>query len=216
MADPYALHADGTAVDPAAFREAALADASLAEDLKKDERASRVLASGDDAALQELLKEVHQVCLEEGDGDWRSEGGHGERERERERSNCRPLPFFFVCLLLVCSLAPSTNKKIHLRRSPAAPRKSPGRCPSAQSTRSELQPRCPGWFGERETKRKDVFSLDENENRHTKGKRYFRKQIHRDTAQLYAQLAEAGLQYGPAFRLLRNVHVPEEAMKAGK
>jgi len=35
----------------------------------------------------------------------------------------------------------------------------------------------------------------------------------RDTAQLYAQLAEAGLQYGPAFRLLRNVHVPEEAMK---
>ena len=59
--DPYALHADGTAVDPQAFRAAALADASLAEDLKKDERASRVLASRDDAALQELLKEVHQV-----------------------------------------------------------------------------------------------------------------------------------------------------------
>lgn len=38
----------------------------------------------------------------------------------------------------------------------------------------------------------------------------------RDTAQLYAQLAEAGLQYGPAFRLLRNVHVPEEAMKAAE
>ena len=38
----------------------------------------------------------------------------------------------------------------------------------------------------------------------------------RDTAQLYAQLAEAGLQYGPAFRLLRNVHVPEEAMKASE
>ena len=59
--DPYALHADGTAVDPRAFREAALADAALAEDLKGDARASRVLASGDDAALQELLKEVHQV-----------------------------------------------------------------------------------------------------------------------------------------------------------
>ena len=59
--DPYALHADGTAVDPRLFREAALADASLAKDLRKDERASGVLASGDDAALQELLKEVHHV-----------------------------------------------------------------------------------------------------------------------------------------------------------
>ena len=42
------------------------------------------------------------------------------------------------------------------------------------------------------------------------------KNSYRDTAQLYAQLAEAGLQYGPAFRLLRNVHVPEEAMKASE
>ncbi|GAX85595.1 hypothetical protein CEUSTIGMA_g13010.t1 [Chlamydomonas eustigma] len=33
--------------------------------------------------------------------------------------------------------------------------------------------------------------------------------IPRDTVQLYKQLSEAGLQYGPAFRLLRNVHVPE-------
>lgn len=30
-----------------------------------------------------------------------------------------------------------------------------------------------------------------------------------DTVQLYQQLAASGLQYGPAFRLLRNVHVPE-------
>lgn len=33
----------------------------------------------------------------------------------------------------------------------------------------------------------------------------------RDTVQLYKQLADAGLQYGPAFRLLRNVHVPDQA-----
>lgn len=32
---------------------------------------------------------------------------------------------------------------------------------------------------------------------------------HRDTVQLYEQLYESGLQYGPAFRLLRNVHVPD-------
>jgi len=32
--------------------------------------------------------------------------------------------------------------------------------------------------------------------------------VPRDTVQLYAQMAASGLQYGPAFRLLRNVHVP--------
>lgn len=36
-----------------------------------------------------------------------------------------------------------------------------------------------------------------------------RAQVPRDTVQLYAQLAQSGLQYGPAFRLLRNVHVPD-------
>lgn len=35
--------------------------------------------------------------------------------------------------------------------------------------------------------------------------------VPRDTVQLYAQLRESGLQYGPAFRLLRNVHVPDIA-----
>ncbi|KAL3135139.1 hypothetical protein ABBQ32_008074 [Trebouxia sp. C0010 RCD-2024] len=33
--------------------------------------------------------------------------------------------------------------------------------------------------------------------------------VPRDTVQLYEQLYESGLQYGPAFRLLRNVHVPD-------
>jgi hypothetical protein len=32
--------------------------------------------------------------------------------------------------------------------------------------------------------------------------------VPRDTVQLYEQLRESGLQYGPAFRLLRNVHTP--------
>ena len=34
--------------------------------------------------------------------------------------------------------------------------------------------------------------------------------VPRDTVQLYEQMREAGLEYGPSFRLLRNVHVPEE------
>jgi len=33
--------------------------------------------------------------------------------------------------------------------------------------------------------------------------------VPRDTVQLYAQLRESGLEYGPAFRLLRNVHTPD-------
>ena len=36
--------------------------------------------------------------------------------------------------------------------------------------------------------------------------------VPRDTVQLYEQMREAGLEYGPAFRLLRNVHVPESVM----
>ena len=81
--DPFALHADGSAVDPRAFRAAALADASLAGDLEKDERASSVLASGDDAALQELLKEVHQVRCSVYDGSWRERG----KETGKEAAN---------------------------------------------------------------------------------------------------------------------------------
>ena len=91
--DPYALHADGTAVDPRLFREAALADAALADDLRKDERASRVLASRDDAALQELLKEVDHVRFllrrekegGEGWGDDGSGGGWARQKRIEER-----------------------------------------------------------------------------------------------------------------------------------
>lgn len=33
--------------------------------------------------------------------------------------------------------------------------------------------------------------------------------VPRDTVQIYQQLYDSGLQYGPAFRLLRNVHVPD-------
>jgi hypothetical protein len=38
--------------------------------------------------------------------------------------------------------------------------------------------------------------------------------VPRDIVQLYQQLHASGLQYGPAFRLLRNVHVPDTAPAA--
>eukprot|EP00210_Caulerpa_lentillifera_P004229 g4034.t1 len=33
--------------------------------------------------------------------------------------------------------------------------------------------------------------------------------VPKDTVQLYKQMHDIGLQYGPSFRLLRNVHVPD-------
>lgn len=33
--------------------------------------------------------------------------------------------------------------------------------------------------------------------------------VPRSTVQVYEQLFECGLEYGPAFRLLRNIHVPD-------
>ena len=59
--DPFALHPDGSAVDPAAFRDAALADAAICRDLASDPDTRAVLESGDDGALQELLKAVFVV-----------------------------------------------------------------------------------------------------------------------------------------------------------
>eukprot|EP00873_Tetraselmis_striata_P015957 jgi/Tetstr1/436221/TSEL_025066.t1 len=38
--------------------------------------------------------------------------------------------------------------------------------------------------------------------------------VPRDTVTIYERLHESGLQYGPAFRLLRNVHVPDDADNA--
>lgn len=60
--DPLALRPDVTAVDPAAFRSAALTDPRISRDLRDDPDTRAVLESGDDAALQELLKAVHVVC----------------------------------------------------------------------------------------------------------------------------------------------------------
>ena len=72
-ADPFALRPDGAAVDPAAFRAAALADPAIARDLAADPDTRAVLESGDDGALQELLKAVFVVRGRE------RAGGGGER-----------------------------------------------------------------------------------------------------------------------------------------
>ncbi len=60
--DPLALHSDGSAVDPPAFRAHLLGDPAAVADLAAaDPAALAVLRSGADGPLQELLKAVYAV-----------------------------------------------------------------------------------------------------------------------------------------------------------
>ncbi|PSC74084.1 DNA damage-inducible 1-like [Micractinium conductrix] len=119
MADPFALNEDGTARDPAAFREALRADPVKMEALEKEPEVAAVVLGEDEHAFQELIKSVYQAEKKRTD---RLNKGMAERTIDAQR---------------VTATVP------------------------------------------------------------------------RDTVQLYQQLWESGLQYGPAFRLLRNVHVPD-------
>lgn len=61
MSDPYALHDDGTAVDPAAFREALKADPAKIEALQADPEVAAIILGDDEHAFQELIKSVYHV-----------------------------------------------------------------------------------------------------------------------------------------------------------
>lgn len=121
MADggPYALNENGSAKDPAAFRQALRADPQRMAALQAEPQVAAIVLGDDDAALQELLKEVYQ-----------------EEKKRAERANKR-----------------LAERTIDAQRASAP--------------------------------------------------------VPRDTVQVYQQLYESGLQYGPAFRLLRNIHVPD-------
>lgn len=92
--DPLALHPDGSALDPAAFRAALLGDPAAVADLaSSDPAALAVLRSGADGPLQELLKAVYAVRL--GGKSYARSRGRGARARARERGVTRvgvPLP----------------------------------------------------------------------------------------------------------------------------
>lgn len=64
MSDPYALHDDGTAVDPAAFREALKADPAKIEALQADPEVAAIILGDDEHAFQELIKSVYHVRAE--------------------------------------------------------------------------------------------------------------------------------------------------------
>ena len=61
MADPFALNDDGTAKDPAAFREALRADPVKMEALEKEPEVAAIVLGEDVNAFQELIKSVYQV-----------------------------------------------------------------------------------------------------------------------------------------------------------
>ena len=81
-ADPYALLEDGSAADPAAFREALRADPARMEALEAEPEVAKVVLGDDVDAFQELIKSVSQVrCARR-----RARGGRAQRASARARS----------------------------------------------------------------------------------------------------------------------------------
>lgn len=59
--DPYAIHADGSARDPAAFRQAVRGDEEKMKALQSEPEVLKVVQGDDLQAFQELLKTVYSV-----------------------------------------------------------------------------------------------------------------------------------------------------------
>ena len=59
--DPYAIHNDGSAKDPAAFQQALRADESKMKDLQSEPEVIKIVLGQDLQAFQELLKTVYAV-----------------------------------------------------------------------------------------------------------------------------------------------------------
>ena len=159
-----------------------------------------------------------------------------ERRRAKEEkgeSNCNCL-FFFFFFVLLSNLFFSLSRQQQKHKTGRVPPRREGvegdvRAHDRRAARFCARAQV-GIFLDRERERKTgkrerfffptLFSPATKKKKRPDETKKIKKKIkplknrpnNRDTAQLYAQLAEAGLQYGPAFRLLRNVHVPEEAM----
>jgi len=223
--DPLALRPDGSAADPAAFRAHLLADPAVVADLAAaDPAALAVLRSGADGPLQELLKAVYAVRREErrGEREGRVRGGGragrgGDGRAAVMTSKGAPshstLPPFLLNHPRSSARPPSSSRK---RSAGPSTRRAP--CRSAPSTPSARPRPCHGkrrrGAQHKQTGARSfpldlsihsippqpLLSIPSSSLSHI---------THSDTVQLYQQLAASGLQYGPAFRLLRNVHVPE-------
>ena len=194
--DPLALRPDGTALDPAAFRAAALADPRISRDLADDPDTRAVLESGDDGAIQELLKAVHVV--------WRAcvlcvwwEGGAWWRTPTMAAVMFHPPPFLSSPPPPPLSTGRNAPRRACGPHHVGAHHRRPARVGAGAAVRE-----CGGG-------RERGRPRDRTHTQQPTPLPFSLSHTHSDTVQLYQQLADAGLQYGPAFRLLRNVHVPE-------
>jgi hypothetical protein len=184
-ADPYALLEDGSAADPAAFREALRADPAKMEALEAEPEVAKVVLGDDVDAFQELIKSVSQVrCAR-------------RREVERARVSRRAASLSIL----------------------GAPRARSARVRTARTRFSRSRPRRPSTDvrppARAQAERRRQERLSKGMAERTIDAQRVSATVPRDTVQLYAQLRESGLQYGPAFRLLRNVHVPDVDAGAG-
>ena len=59
--DPFAMNEDGTAQDPAAFKDALKADKAKMDALKEEPEVMQIIEGDDMNAFQELLRSVYQV-----------------------------------------------------------------------------------------------------------------------------------------------------------
>lgn len=198
MEGPFALAADGSAKDPAAFQQALRSDAAKMQQLQQTPELQSILLGSDYEAMQKLLRQAYQVgaccrlsatvmlsssiSINGSQAAWSAwssppptaPAGQSTAPHPNATSLCPPL-------------------RIHVFLPKLFPRShagSPLCCPpQAQLDKAQNAAR---FMAER--------SMDAQRASAT---------VPRDTVQLYQQLAKSGLQYGPAFRLLRNVHVPD-------
>lgn len=59
--DPFALNDDGSAKDPAAFKQALQEDPARMEALEQEPEVAKIVLGDDINAFQELIKSVYQV-----------------------------------------------------------------------------------------------------------------------------------------------------------
>ena len=185
--DPFALDEDGQAADWRAFQAALRASPAKLAAVEAEDAATRQALLGDDQALfQATLAAAAKA-----------------RPRLPRQRRGRPPGRAWVALPRIVTLTPPAPEAE--RRAPAgraAPRGAPGqgherahhRRPAGIRPRAQAGPCKPSWPPRARSARPRP-----------------RGPARRDTVQLYKQLHDSGLQYGPAFRLLRNVHTPDMA-----
>lgn len=174
--DPFALKDDGSAKNPAAYREALAKDPARVKALAAADPALSAALLGDDAnAMQAMLRKArsHRACARV--------PRRLLRARTRGASDATP------------------------RLPPRGPHHLPQRSPLPAHPPHPAQVKSDAVAADDRSAAFLLTSLERVRARCT---------LPRDSASVYEGLAQVGLQYGPAFRLLTDVHVPDRSPAA--